>query len=192
MSIRINEAAAALAGALRLARFDAGGLAYFDLRPQALMRSFWAAGLVAPFFLLLLILRHVETVSGAVLLHDLAIEMLSYAIAWLAFPVVIAFLARPLDFERRYVPYIIVYNWCGAIQNAVYLPIAILGAVGLLSSGTTNFLALIAILWVLAYSFFVARNVLGVSPPTAFGIVVLDLVMGIVIDAFTGRFVIGY
>ena len=192
MSIRINEAAAALAGALRLGRFDGGGVAYFDLTPRAFMQSFWAAALVAPFFLMLLIIRHLEATSAGVFVHDILIEMLSYAIAWLAFPVVMAFLARPLDCERRYVPYIIVYNWCGAIQNAVYLPIAILGAVGVLSSGSANFLALIAILWVVAYSFFVARTVLGVPPPTAIGIVVLDLVMGIVIDTVTGRFVIGY
>jgi hypothetical protein len=189
MSIRVNEVAAALTGALRLARFDAGGVAYFDLRPEAFMRSFWPAVLVAPFFLLLLVIRHLDNGSAGAFLHDIAIEMLSYAIAWLAFPVVMAFLARPLDCERRYVPYIIVYNWCGAVQNAVYLPIALLGAVGVFSGGTTNFLVLIAILWVVAFSFFVARKVLDVPPPTAFGIVVLDLMLGIVIDSVTNRFV---
>ncbi len=191
MSIRVNEAAAALMGALRLARFDAGGVAYFEVSTEAFWRSFWAAALVAPFFFLLLLLRHMAAPSAGVFIHDMMIEMLSFAIAWLAFPVVMAALAGALDCRQRYVPYIIVYNWCGAIQNAVYLPIAILATAAALSGGAANFLAMLAILWVLAYSYFVARTVLGVTAPTAFGIVVLDLVLGVVIDSLSNRFLIG-
>lgn len=189
MSISVNEVATALTGALRLARFDADGMAYFDLTPAGFWRSFWAAALVAPFFFLLLLLRHMEADSAGAFVHDMSIELLAYAIAWLAFPVVMASLSRRLDCQQRYLPYIVAYNWCGAVQNAVYLPIAILGFTGALSAALANAMALAAILWVLAFSFFVARTVLGVSGTTAFGIVALDLVMGMVIDAMTNRFI---
>ena len=58
MSGLINHISAALLGALHLARFDAVGIKYFEPTLAGFWRSFWAAGLVAPFFLLLLLIRH--------------------------------------------------------------------------------------------------------------------------------------
>jgi len=42
----------ALYGAYRLARFDAGGMRYFDASIDGFWRSFFAAVLIAPFYLI--------------------------------------------------------------------------------------------------------------------------------------------
>lgn len=188
MSIPLNEVAYSIHGAIRLAKFDASGLDYFGDSTEAFWKSFWAAVLIGPFFFLLLLLRYGETTTGGLFLHNIFLEMLAYAISWLAFPVVMAALSKSLGCEARYVRYIVAYNWCGVIQNGIYLPIAILGFVGVLSTGLANLLALVAICWVLVYTYFVTRNALGVNGTTAMGIVFMDLMLGIVIDMVASRF----
>jgi hypothetical protein len=187
MSIRLNEVAFSIAGAVRLARFDAGGLDYFGDSTEAFWKSFWAPVLIAPFFFLLLLLKHGETASGLHFLHNIFLELLAYAIAWLAFPVVLAALSRSLGVEARFVRYIVAYNWCGVIQNGVYLPIAIFGFIGVMSVPTANLLTIVAIGWVLVYTYFITRSALGVTGSTAVGIVVMDLALGIVIDLVSSR-----
>ncbi len=188
MRNHVDHIFSALTGALHLARFDATGMKYFEPSLQGFWRSFWAAGLVGPFFLLLLMTKYIQF-SGDPLVHHLAIESLAYVIAWVLFPLVMAGLTQQLDCAKNYIPFIISYNWCSAIQNGVYLPIAILGYSGLLSPGLANLLALTAFTWVLVYIFFIVKTVLGVSRITAFGIVVLDLVLGLLLDTATNRFI---
>jgi len=190
MSIPLNEVAYSIAGAIRLARFDTGGLDHFGDSTEAFWKSFWAAVLIAPFFFLLLLLRHGKTTTGLAFLHNVFLELLAYAVSWLAFPVVMAALSRSLNCELEYVRYIVAYNWCGVIQNGIYLPIAILGFIGVLSGALANLLALVAIGWVLVYTYFVTRSALGVTGGTAMGIVFMDLMLGIVIDLISSRFLI--
>ena len=58
----------------------------------------------------------------------------------------------------------------------------------MLSAGLGNLLALSAITWVLVYTFFIVKTVLNVSGITAFGIVVLDVVLGLLLETITNRF----
>ena len=187
MSGNTNHILAALTGALHLARFDADGTKYFEPTLQGFWRSFWAAGLVGPFFLLLLLMKHTQ-LSGDTLVHHIAIQSLAYVIAWVLFPLVMVSLTQQFNCTKNYIPFIISYNWCCAIQNGVYLPIAILGYAGMLSAGLGNLLALSAITWVLVYTFFIVNTVLNVSRITAFGIVVLDVVLGLLLEMVTNRF----
>ncbi len=184
----INYAAWALAGAAKLARFDASGVSHFDISIAGFWRSFWAAVIVAPFFVLLLILRHLDAGSVGGFFHHLSIEFLTYVIAWVLFPLVMASVTRMLGCSEHFIAYIVAYNWCGVIQNGVYLPIAILAHTGAFSPGTANGLGLVAILWVLAFTFFVTRTTLRLPAGTAFGIVVLDLVLGLILDTVSNRF----
>jgi hypothetical protein len=181
-------AAWALAGAMKLARFDASGMNHFEVSTEGFWRSFLAAAIVAPFFGMLLILRHFDADGGGQFLHNLILEFETYAISWLVFPLVMAGFTRMQGCAQNYVAFIVAYNWCGAIQNAVYLPIAILAHAGTLSSDLANAFGLGAILWVLAYNFFVARTALQVPAGTAVGIVFIDLMLGLMLDMVSNRF----
>ena len=183
----INHISVALLGAFHLARFDAVGIKYFEPTQKGFLRSFWAAGLVGPFFLLLLIIKYSQ-INGFTLVHHIVIESLAYVIAWVLFPLVMAGLTRHLNCAKDYIPFIISYNWCSAIQNGIYLPIAILGYAGMLTPGSGNLLVLSVVTWALVYTFFVVNTLLNVSRVTAFGIVVLDLVLGLLLDTVTNRF----
>jgi hypothetical protein len=184
----INYATWALTGAAKLARFDASGVSYFDVSIAGFWRSFWAAVIVAPFFGMLLILRHLDAGSAGVFLHHLSIEFLTYVIAWVLFPLVMVSVTRMLGCTQHFISFVVAYNWCGVIQNGVYLPIAIFAHTGALSPGTANGLGLVAIAWVLAFTFFVARTTLKLPAGTAFAIVVLDLVLGLILDTVSNRF----
>lgn len=182
--------AVGLAGAVRLVRFDTSGLDYFGDTPADFWRSFLAAAAVAPLFLIYLILGFIQAPPADTGFgHYVIIQFLAYAIAWLTFPLVLLHLAVPLGREDKAVRYIVAYNWVSVVQNAVYLPIIILGMTGALSPGITNFLALVALMWVLGLTFFVTREALEVPAPTAAGIVVMDLLLGLLIESLTGRFV---
>ncbi len=176
-----------LAGAVRLAKLDTSGFDYFEDTTDAFWRSFLAAWVVAPLFVLYLIVGYLSTDHVDSFAHYLIIELLAYAIAWLAFPLVMLNLARPLDREDRVVRYLVAFNWISVVQNAVYMPIVILGITGALGDGLANMMALVVFLWVLGLTFFVTRKALELPAATTAGIVVMDLLLGVLIETVTNR-----
>ena len=68
-----------MTGALRLAQMDRGGLAFFDRSVAGFWRSFYAAALVLPIYILtLLLIDRMPTDVGA-----WALEGIAYAVSWL-------------------------------------------------------------------------------------------------------------
>jgi len=178
-----GETLKALYGAYRLARLDAGGVAYFDNSIGGFWRSFFAAVIVAPFYALLLQMRY-ETGAVDVAVERFAVvEIIAYTIAWLTFPLAMVSVARGLEKEERYLGYIVAYNWAAVLQNAIYLPIAMLGVAGGVGAGSANAAGLIGLFLILVYSWFVARTALAVGAGTAAAVVFLDLVLGVVINS---------
>jgi hypothetical protein len=178
-----SEILRALYGAYRLARLDGGGMAYFDASISGFWRSFFAAVIVLPFYAMLLQLRYETGAVGAGVERFAAVEMITYVIAWLAFPLAMASVAAILDREERYLGYIVAYNWAAVLQNALYLPIAMIGVAGGMGAGSANAAGLIALFLILGYSWFVARTALAIGAGTAAAIVALDLVLGVVINS---------
>jgi len=180
--ISSREAALSLYGAYRLARFDPNGLQFFEHSIGAFWRSFFAAVIVAPIFAIFLSIRYSTGEISASLPAFITYEAAGYIIAWLAFPVVMEGLSRTLDCRQHYVKFIIAYNWIMVIQNAVYLPIVIFGVGGMVSQGTANGLALIALMWTFIYTGYVATKALEIPPMSAAGIVFIDLLLALLID----------
>ncbi|MDP6119886.1 MAG: hypothetical protein QF450_00530 [Rhodospirillales bacterium] len=178
-----GETLRALYGAYRLARLDAGGMAYFDSSIGGFWRSFFAAVLVVPFYALLLVMRYETGVVAAGAGSFAAVEIIAYVIAWVAFPLAMVSVARVLEREECYLGYIVAYNWAAVLQNALYLPIAMIGVAGGMDVGSANAAGLVALFLILGYSWFVARTALAVGAGTAAIVVALDLVLGIVINS---------
>ena len=176
-----------LSGAVRLVRLDTQALAYFGDTAADFWRSFLAAAAVAPLFLLYLVIRFFESETGGSFPTYLFAQMLAYAIAWLAFPLVMLYAAPVLQKEDRMVRYLVAYNWLSLIQNGVYLPVVMLGITGTFAQGLSNFLAMIALIWVLGMTLFVTRKALEVPFGMAAGIVVMDLLLGVLIEVLTSR-----
>ena len=182
--ISLSEVFRALYGAYRLARLDPGGLRYFDITDRGFWRSFFAAGLVAPLYLILLLIRHSNLPESIALFRFIALESIAYVIAWVAFPLLMASLTRMLDCDKFYIGFIVAYNWAAVLQNFLYIPIAILAAAGILSIPLSNTLGLIALALIVVYVWFVTRIALEVAAGMAAGIVGLDFMLNVFINVF--------
>jgi hypothetical protein len=181
--ITVAEVAAGISGAVRLARRDPQGMDSFDASPQGFWRSFWAAVLVAPAFLIL------DVLSGgfgeAAGLRPIAIQLIGYVIDWTAFPVVMITIADSLGRWPNYMRYIVAYNWSAVVQMAVLLPVAVLAV--LAPNHTTMLLAQFVTVVLLVYRAYVAHVALAVNLGTAAGVVLLDVLLAGLLKAVTDR-----
>jgi len=193
MSPSSKELASSLYGAYRLARFDAAGLNYFNISVTGLWNSFFAAILIAPLFGLLILLQFgnlsIEPSPGPVrfgLAHGIG-----YVISWTIFPLLMLTVTKLLKREVHFVRYITVYNWTSVLQNALYMPLAILAQMGALPPDAGTFLGLIVLTAVMFYVWFVTRVTLELAPGTAAAIVVFDLVVSIIVTSWTDTVALG-
>ena len=173
-------------GAWRLALLDRRGLDCFDDTVEAYWKSFNAAVIVAPAYALLLILRLYEIEARAGLFTIAIVETLAYVIGWVAFPLIMIYVCDRIGRSDRYLRYIVAHNWSNVIQVAVFFAVTILSK-GILGGGleVLGFAATAAILF---YQWFIARTALEVSGGAAASIVGLDLVISILINLVTNRF----
>ena len=174
----INHIMVAVYGAYRLARLYQGGMNHFDLSIVGFWRSFFAAGVVLPFYIVLIfgpLGGFAE--SGAGLELYLLVKLGSYAIGWAVFPVAMIFLTRLLSLSANYVPYIIAHNWSAVIQIAVLLPAFLLTPGDGPPEGAAALILMLAIVAVLFYQWYVARVALRTSALTAAGVVVFDVLL---------------
>ena len=178
----------ALYGAYRLARADTNGLSYFDNSTAGFWRSFFAAVLIAPLFLILLIIRFNVDDIGASAVRFYTIEAIAYVIGWVLFPLVVFYLVETLAKQERYVGFIIAYNWAAVLQNGFYLPFAILFQLGLIPGEAAGLLNLLLLGLVLAYTWFVAKSALDISGAVAGGIIILDVGLWVALTVITESF----
>lgn len=181
--IRKEDIANGLTGALRLAGRDTSGYTCFDTSVEGFWRSFTAALVSIPGYLAVAS-SHPEGIAleaGAYLL----VEAIAYVIGWFAFPVAMLHVAEVIDRRERYITFIVAANWATAIQISLLGLIAGLQGMGVFPENLGGFFSLVATLWILSYQWFVARTALDVSGPVAAGIVLLDLVIGLMITGVT-------
>jgi hypothetical protein len=172
-------------GALRLARLDAGAMSYFDRTPEGFWKSFFAAAIVAPGFVIIIAyeLSQAEIESGALRLF--LVEILAYLLGWVAFPVVVHQICEAIGKREAYIGYIVAFNWSKVIQMAVFLPSMGLIALGALPGDSGSMLLLVISVLVLCYEWFVTRTALAVTAMGAAGFVALDLVIDLIIRGIT-------
>jgi hypothetical protein len=173
-----QEVSTAVHGAWRLARLDRGGMALFDRSVTGFWRSFTAALLVYPAFLLLLGLRieDAEWASSGVV-RILLVETIGYVIAWTAFPLIMLPVARFLGCEANWLGFIIAYNWSQVLQNTLSLGATILAGSGMFPVPFVHGIAATAIVAALLYDWTVARFALDTSAAGATMVVLVDLVL---------------
>ncbi len=176
-----GHVAAALAGAFRLLRFDWSGFRYFDTSIEGFWRSFFAAALILPLYIPLIVLRMDDAELANPTLRILAVEAIAYVIGWVAFPLVMAYLAQAFDRGAQYPGYIVAYNWGAAPQVVLMFLVALLRAGGLFSGALLAGLHLGVMLYLMAVQWFVARRALDLHPGAALGVVVVDFLLSILI-----------
>ncbi|MGE0723756.1 MAG: hypothetical protein AB7O45_05250 [Alphaproteobacteria bacterium] len=176
------EIARAVDGAWRLACRDASGLRAFDPTLEAFWRSFFAAVVVAPFYVLMLALRDLPAEPRGGLAVMALVEAIGYVANWVAFPLVMAHVSRLIGRERHYLVFVQAFNWSAVIQVVMLLAGSLIAAADLLPSALAQGIVIGVTLLVLVYEWYIARVALELGGAGAAGIVALDLAIGIFLN----------
>jgi hypothetical protein len=173
----------ALAGALRLARGDRGGLQCFDRSLDGFWRSFRAAVIAYPLYLVLLAMRVTlaewERSGGFVIV---TVETIAYVISWVAFPLIMLAVTQRLSRAQRYFDFMVAYNWSQVPQSALFVLVGLETESGVLGAVPAQAIEVAAGIAVLVYEWFIARVALDVTAPAAILVVLVDLVVGVVVS----------
>ncbi len=184
--ITARETTFALYGAYRLARVDPKGLFYFDATIEGFWRSFYAALLVAPAYVILLALDLGDRPATAGPVKLVLVEGIAYVISWTAFPLAMVRFARRLDRSHHYIRYIVAQNWANVLEIALFLPVAAIAA-----GSAAVALPLLAWIAVLVYEWYVARTALEITGGQAAAVVALSVILNFIITLFSESMVRG-
>jgi hypothetical protein len=167
-------------GAWRLARLDPDGMRYFDLTVDGFWRSFMVALYVLPLYLLSRFADFEAYSERGIGVSAFVVGALaSYALAWIAFPVAMIFIAKVFELSGRYVSFVIAYNWAQMVQICVLLPFILLSLVLDEPPAMLFFVEFVVFLMILYYQWFVTRTALGAPALLASGVVALDFAISI-------------
>ena len=182
-----QEARLALAGTLRLAIGDRGGLACFDRSLDGFWRSFRAAVICYPLYLVLLAMRITlaewERSGGW---HIVTVETIGYVIAWVAFPLLMLNVTRVIGRAHRYFDFMVPYNWCQVPQSVLLVLVGIESETGILGARAGETIDLAAAFATLVYEWYIARIALETTGSAAAFVVLVDLVLGVTLSRVSG------
>ena len=182
-----DEMRLALAGTWRLARGDRGGLFCFDRSLDGFWRSFRAAVISYPLYLVLLAMRvSVGEWQRSGGWRIVTVETIGYVIGWVAFPLLMLTVTRWLGRAHRFFDFMVPYNWCQLPQSALFVLVGVVSAGGVLSTQASEVMDMAAAIATLLYEWFIARIALGTTGLVAVFVVLLDLVLGVLISRVTG------
>jgi hypothetical protein len=167
-------------GAWLLAKGDTRGMNLFDLSVDGFWRSFAAMLIVAPLYALVLLAQPAPPGEPGSLTGAVFAEAVAYVVGWAAFPIAAIFLTRLLGLAAGYVSLIVANNWSAVVQIAFYAAVVLLGTV--LSGELRTLVLLAATLAILVYQWFVIRTALDTGSGTAFGIVVIDVLLSMAVS----------
>jgi len=188
IAVTTRDVAYGLFGAWRLAHFDPNGMSYADRTLDGYWKSFFAAALVLPAHIAILMMTAAQAGDAAAgsqasFFRVVSVEGIAYVIDWVAFPLVMVTFAEILARQQQYVGFIVMSNWATVIQVGVILPTS---ALVMLSDGAALAVLLNVFAWsaVIVYAWFIARVALDVPGLTAASVIVLDLLISLVLKGF--------
>jgi hypothetical protein len=181
------EVQLALTGSLRLARGDRGGLACFDRSLDGFWRSFRAAVIAYPLYLVLLFMRvTVAEWQGSGGWRIVTVETIGYVIAWVAFPLLMLTVTRWIGRSHRFFDFMVPYNWCQVPQSALFVLVGLESDSGMLGTQASEAIDVVAAIATLVYEWYIARVALETTGYAAVFVVLVDLVLGVVISRVVG------
>lgn len=172
-------------GALMLARGEPRGVDLIDRSPGGAARSFYAAVMMLPIYAVVEAVQLSGRTVQAGALQVLAVEAITYVIGWTAFLAAMTWICPLIQRDDRFLDFVATYNWVTLVQMALYFPVAMLVATGVLPPGFVGGLSWIVTLLLLTYTWYAIKVSLGIGGGGAVGLVAIDLGLGIVLSAMT-------
>lgn len=180
-----TEIAYGLYGAWRLAHLDRSAMSLFDRTVSGFWKSFFAAVLVAPAYLILRVLDVDQSGIAAGPLHSFIVLALGYIVSWLAFPVVMHPICHMIDRPEYFISFIVANNWAKVLQIYAILLIVAIHETGLLPAAIGTLLVFLTNVLIFAFEWFIARTALNIGGMAAAGLVILGGVLNYAIYAWT-------
>lgn len=177
--ISARDLSIAIYGVLRFAMLDRSAVQYFDNSEEAFWKSFSAALIAAPGYLLLILIGLAEYPVEAGELRILAVETISYVIGWVLFPLVMVSFTETANCSRDYFRFISAWNWSAVIQVYFFLAVTAFAASGSVGESLAAMISLSATLATLAYQGFIAQTILKTGLGITALIVAIDVTLGI-------------
>jgi hypothetical protein len=185
-----QEMASGLRGAWRLLRFDSSGLIDFDESVEGFWKSFYAAALTAPGYVIVVAMHLSDAELPGGFLHLVLVESCSYVIEWVAYPLAIFYITEMMGKPEAFIRFIVALNWSRVIQMILYLPVLLLVDAEAFAPQFGNLLTVAVTIAVLVYQWFVTRSALAINGLPAGLLVALDLAISVVIVRVTDAMVI--
>ncbi|WP_209000108.1 hypothetical protein [Pannonibacter tanglangensis] len=194
MLFRPGELTMAVTASWALFRGDARAIAAFDMSASGFWRSFLAIVVLVPLFFLSCLS------DRKLLLADTGIppeqfpetlywttQYVTLGIDWLVLPAVLAVLARPLGLSAGYVPFVVLRNWTSILSALPFAALGLLHVLGLMSDQALLLLNLVLLSVVLHFRYRIVRLAFGTPVSVSIGLVVLDFLLSIMINALVVR-----
>lgn len=173
MALRVR---AALAGVKLIAKFDGRAWDLFDLSPAGFRHALLVPLILAPLQIGHRLFLFDPEKSGDFGLN-VAGEVLNFVVSWLLFPFAMLYVVPLLGRAPRYFALLVPYFWMQLPINLVISGLQLLVDGGLLSADVMGPLQLVMLAIYAVYGTFVAGVGLAVTTGAAFGLVVLDVVL---------------
>jgi hypothetical protein len=179
------------AWALLLNRKD--GMRAFDVSIDGFFRSFGAVVLLVPLYgvAALAEVRLLQfdgaPVDGFPFVWFFVWKFIGLGVDWLALPVVLALLARPLGLAARYVPFIVARNWTSPVAMSMSILPSVLYAAGLIGQELAAILFLVVVMGVIRYQYQVVRIALQTTIAMSIAVVAFDLTLSLVLAELVNR-----
>jgi hypothetical protein len=174
--ITAAEISAGLYGAWRLARGDRAGIDYFDATPEGAWRSFQAAFIALP---VVVLFRGVELMDHELITASgpkiIIVTVLSFAIDWTAYPLLVLKMAPSMGFDDKVLRFIPALNWARVLSLAALVIATLIGMA--VSGGVSVMFSLALTGLVLVYHWFVAKSALEIGGGQAAFLVAFNLVL---------------
>lgn len=196
VSITVNDASRGVYVAWRLLWHDRGAVSLLDDTLEGVIKSYWCAALLLPFYAIFLLLEGgvtSESMGNFSVLTErvglagaLVSESLFYVIGWwVAWPLIMDRLAPWLGRDDNFFRYIVAYNWAHTVRIGIVITYLAMRYGGLIPEDMLE-LAKFAVLALLCvYHWFLLRNVLEVDGGTAGGLVAAEYAIILLVNQTT-------
>jgi len=123
--LSVGEIARGMQGALAFLQRDPAAPSYFENTAESCLRSFQVMALVAPLYIVVMMILYSNVTTTAEGWEIVFVEALRYTVDWLLFPVIFYEIARRQSWLGIYPRYIAALNW-------VNLPLTIVAVVAII------------------------------------------------------------
>lgn len=187
-----NEIVRSLTGAWRLFVGKPDALRYFDTSSEGFWRSFQAILIVLPVYLVTALADRAtafDTVIADGTISDAGFwttELVTLALDWVTFPILLALIGGVIGIKREYATYITVRNWATPLMVAPFALVSLLGGIGL-DADWLLIPSVAALAYSLRFGYVIARRTLNMGIDVSIAIVALDVLVSLVVVKVVGR-----